>query len=505
MRARRPESFARRARSPVASSALLALLGCALCAAVPATLGAEELLLGLDANYTYNSNFFSSAQNEDAANSFQFGPSLDLNDREGRFQYELGFQGAYQAYVDQNDVDAWESRLRARGTFDFTTRTRLRVTERFRDISNLRFSRQDIALADTALDPNQDRYFRNDLALELIHDATERLELRLRGEHHWIDFEQNIDRSDSQSFEGAGELRYQLSTRHFVGAGLGYTYQDFEQALSRLGSTGQYVTGYATWTWNLTDQITFSANGGPSWIYSDEDDVDSVSQTQFVGGRIGGDLFRANIASCDPDTNGRPLASNCDFVSQPPIAATDLGPITTFTSIPGNRVRSDSALTFFGGVSLTANLADWNLDASYTRRQSTTSGDGLASSLDRIAFEVEYAPSRVRWSVFMAGSWDRRETLTDATVIDFVVVTGGTSGQEAQRSQAFTTVRSNNTRRDNFTLIAGYRHRLDQNVAITLDGRYRRTERDGDGPSQPGIDTGFVVLSLEYDFDPINF
>lgn len=475
----------------------------ALAILLASTVHAEELRLGIDGNYTYNSNFFSSVSNEDPASSFQIGPSLQLDDPDGRFRYELGFDGAYQVYADQSGVDAWESRLRARATYDLTARTSVRVTERFRDISNLRFSRQDIALADTALDPNQDRYFRNDLELELLHDLTELLELRLRGEHHWVDFEQNIDRSDSQAFDVAAELRYRVATRHFLGTGLSYTYQDFEQALSRLGSKGEYVTGYATWTWNVTDAITFSANGGPSWIRSDEDDPGEVAQTEFVGGRLQGDLFRANINSCDVVVPIGRLASNCDFVSFPPIAAADLGELQGFALTGGPRVGTDSTLTFFGGASITIDLADWNLDASYARRQSTTSGDGLASSLDRVAFEVEYAPRRFRWSVFVAGSWDRRETLTDATVVDFVVVDGGSA--QARRLSAITSIRTRSSRRDNFTLITGYRHRLDQNVAATLDGRYRRTELRDAGPSRPGIDTFFVVLTLEYDFDPISF
>jgi len=483
------------------ASSCVGLFAVALMWLLPGTIHAEELLFGINGNYTYNSNFFSSTQNEDEANSFQIGPTFDLNDPDGRFRYELGFEGAYQAYTDQSGVNAWESRLRVRATYDLTSRTSIRLTNRFRDISNLRFSRQDIELADTALDPNQDRYFRNDLELELLHDLTELLELRLRGEHHWIDFEENVDRSDSQAFEAASELRYRIATRHFLGSGLSYTYQDYEQAFSRLGAEAQYVTAFATWNWNITDTIVFSANGGPSWIRSKEDDTSRVEQTQFVGGRLGGDLFIADIASCETG-----LASSCDLQTGTPIPAGEngLGPVTSFEIAPGSpRVGTDSAWTFFGGVSLTAELPDWNLQASYTRRQSTTTGDALASSLDRVAFEIEYAPTRFRWSLFVAGSWDRRETLTEATQIEFVVSDGG--GSQAQRDSALTSIQSNNARLDNFTLIAGYRHRLDQNIAATVDGRYRRTEFENARTDRPGIDTFFFVLTLEYDFDPINF
>jgi hypothetical protein len=497
--------LARARRSAVRAGARLIVLAVSLGLS---TVGqAEQLFLGIDGAYTLNSNFFSTPNNPDVANSFQIGPSIQIIDPDGRFRYDVGYNGAYQAYADQDGVNAWESRLRARATYDFTTRTSLRVTNRFRDISNLRFSRQDISLPDNALDPNQDRLLRNDVEVELFHDLTELLELRLRSEYTWVDFDENIDRNDSTAYELGGELRYQLATRHFVGSGLSYTEQDFEEALTRLGSEGQFISAYATWIWNVTDAITFTATGGPAWVRSNEDNTVVVAQTQFVGGDRDGDLFRANIASCNPGPipGGLllPLASNCDFVSAPPRPAANLGDLTSFSLAAGDRVGTDSAVTFFGGASITANLPNWNLLLSYNRRQNTTSGDGLASSLDRIAFEAEWAPIRQRGSTFVAGSWDRRETLTDATIVDYVVFGGGAG--DAQRIAAFTSVQTQSSRRDNFNVIVGYRHRLNQNLAATLDGRYRRTEQRNRGVTRPSTDTYFVVLTIEYDYDPISF
>ena len=491
---------------------LLPLLGRARCLVALAALFlacpglAAELRLGIDGNYTYNSNYFSDNQNEDAANSFQIGPSIEIEDQEGRFRYDVQFDGAYQAYLDQDGVDAWESRLRARASYDLSDRTRVRVTNRFRDISNLRFNRRDIEVADTALDPNQDRYLRNEFELELSHDLTELLELRLSGEYQWIDFEQNLDRNDSTAWQGAGELRYQVSNTHFVGVGASYTRQDFEEALSRLGSTGDFVSGFATWAWNVTDAITFTANGGPSWVRSDEDSISSVSQTRFVGGLEGGEAFRAQLGNCG--LAAPRFSSDCRLAPVAnPAGAGGFGEFVSFAVDPTTpRVGTDQLLTFFGGATLTANLPDWNLSLSYQRRQSSTSGDGLASSLDRVFGEVEYAPSTSRWSVFAAGSWDRRETLTDSTRIDFVLVDDADLTIDAERDTtalAITTIRSSSVRRENYTFIVGTRFRIENQFAAVLDGRYRRTTLGGPGIDQPDIDTFFAVLTLEYDFAPI--
>lgn len=462
--------------------------------------GAGELRLGAEGNYTFNSNFFSATSDPDPANSFQLGPTIRLEDEEGRFRYEIDFAGAYQTYADQDGVDAWESRLRTRLSWELSERTRIRLTDRFRDISNLRFSRQDIVVADTALDPNQDRYLRNDLDLELFHDLGELAQLRLRGSHRWVDFRQNRDRNDSMAWEAAGELRLQLAPTHAVGLGVGYVHQDYEEALARFGSTADYVNLFANWTWNVLDNVTLTANGGPSWVRSEEDDDRTTRQTTFVGGELNGEVRRAQLQACNP-----PQASNCLLAlgSNP---ASDLGSIETFVIRAGDpRIGIEEAITFFGGVGLDATFDDWNLQLAYQRRQSTTSGDGLASSLDRVTTEVEWAPRRLRWSFFVAGSWDRRETLTDSTVIDFDLDTSVAPTDDAARLEARTRVSSRNSVRDNYTAIAGARYRLDEWLSATLDGRYRRTEIATPGPDPEGIDTIFVVLTFAFELAPIAY
>lgn len=485
------------ARLPLAIALLLVGL-------VPASARAEELRLGAAAEYAYNSNFFSSDGGDEDANSFQIGPIFELSDPDGRLRYDLSYTGGYQFYVDQDGVDAWESRLRARASYQIDRRTRVRLTERFRDISNLRFSRQDIAATDTALDPQRDRYFRNDLELELTHELTRRLDGTLRTGHHWVDFDDNVDRNDSQAVDVGAELAYALTGTQDVGAGVSYAHQVFDRALSRLGSTSNYVSVFGIWSWSITPQIQLQARGGPAWVRSDEDDTDEVRQDQFVGGRRNGDLFRAAFTSCDAiaGSGGEPVASTCSL-DDDRIRASDLGSRQDFQIVSGERVDEADEVTFFGGASLSADLTDWNLLALYSRRQSTTSGDALASSLDHVELELEYAPLHSRWSVFVAGAFDRRETLTRATEVDFIVV-DGTDGA-AERDQAFTDIDRGNTRRDAWTAIAGVRAALSPRQSATLEFRYRRTDGRDRGIDQSGEDTFFLVLSADYLYDLLRF
>jgi hypothetical protein len=465
--------------------------------------GAAELQLGATGQYVYNSNFFNAPNDPDAANSFQIGPNVAIVDTDGRFRYDVTYTGGYQAYVDQDGANAWESRLRARGTYDITRRTSIQVTNRFRDISNLRFSEQDIELANGALDPTRDRYLRDDLEVELSHALTRRIDWRIRAGYHWIDFDKNVDRNDSQSVDVGTEFDYQLFTPHAIGAGISYTYQDFENAFSRIGSQGDLIEGYALWRWDITDRIQWTMQGGPVWVRSEDDPVNSVRQTQFVGGDINGQTNRANFLSCNV-VDGIPRASRCDFqtAGAPPIPASDLGGFQSFALTTGDRVGSASDVTFFGGAALSASYAEWNLLLSYTRRQATTSGDATASSLDQAIVNLEYAPPKYRWSTYVAFSFDRRESLTKSTDVDFVV-TNGVDGA-AQRALAFTEVVQTRTLRDNYVAIAGVRGALTRNWSGTFEFRYRHSEFENRGISQPGTDTFLLLFTVDYTYDPIH-
>lgn len=480
----------------------LALLGL-VASLSPGNARAAELTLGATGEYAFTSNFFSSAEDEDEASSFAVGPTLELTEDRGRLAYELGYNGAYQVYVDQDGANNWESFARGRVSYALDSKTTLRLTDRFRDVSNLRFGRQDIALADTALDPNQDRYLRNVLELELIRDLSRRLELQIAGAHYWTDFRENVDRNDSHAFGARSELRYQIADRHDLGIGGSYLRQEFEDALARFGSTSDTASGYVIWDWRLSDTVVFSASGGPSWIRSEYDDAARVVDRQFVGGRIGNDLFRANANSCDVDPRiGVPVASNCDLRSNP-VPASDLGPRESFDLGFGTGFGEDSVVTGFGAASIRAALGSWNLEAAYSRRQSTTSGGGLASSLDQVYAEAEFSPPNLRFSPFVAASWDRRETLTEATIVDFTIVSG--VGGAAERSVAFTRTDDRAERRESVTAIGGVRTAFTRHQSATFEFRYRRTQGRDQGISQPSADIYFAVVTFAYTLDPIQF
>lgn len=463
----------------------------------------EEVTIGIDSTYAKNSNFYGSSSNEEDVDSIAIGGIITVERREDRLRYLASYAGSYQSYRDQDEADAPEHRLRLRGSYDIDARTTLHFKDSFRDISNLRFSREDIRDGDTGLLPGNDNdsYQRNDFELSLHRDITRSWELEVSADHQFVKFESNEDRSDSESIEIGGRVLYRYAPRHRFGGGLSWVRQDFDGADTRLGASVDYLLTDLAWVFDVSENIRLEVNGGPAWISTDEDAPLALQQQQFVGGSQRGELLRANVRSCDFDElTATGIASDCDFntLGADPIPAQNLGEVQSYSLGAGPRQAENDDMSFFGGVSLEATLSDWTVSAELRRRQSATSGDSLAASLTKFRWELGYAPAGANWDTYLAGSWEQREALSDATTIDYTVIAG--PDDAAQRNQAFTSVRDSDARRDAFTALVGVRTQFSRALSGSAGLRFRRTERQQSGQGND-TDTYFFVVTASYVFD----
>jgi hypothetical protein len=466
----------------------------------------QELTLGIDSAYIYDSNFFRSATDEEAEDSVVLGGNISLEQQEGRLRYLASYSGSYQAHRDQEDADAPDHRVRLNGSYDISPRTTFHVTNYYRDVSNLRFSREDISDGDSGLEPNDESYQRNDLELMLHRDITRSWEMEINAIYRIIDFERNVDRSDSESFEAGGKVFYRFAPRHRFGGGVSWVGQEYDGAGIRLDVDADYLITDLAWIFDVEEDLQLVVNGGPVWINTEEDSPEYVLQSQFVGDSGRGEALRANVRSCDFDSvTATGIASRCDFNTPgaEPIPALDLGEVQSFALGVGSQAGDDDDVVFFGGIALEGRFSDWTVDMELRRQQSSTSGDSVAASLNVFRWEFGYAPARANWDAFVAGSWERRETLSDSTAIDYTVVPG--VDDAAQRSQVFTRVRDTDDRRDTFVALVGVRNSFSRAFSGTLGVRFRRTEREVNGVVGDEIDTYFIVAELSYVFDTIRF
>jgi hypothetical protein len=465
----------------------------------------NELTIGLDSAYVYDSNFFRSETDEESAEHVDIGGNVTFEREEERFSYLASYIGSYQKYREQEDADAPAHRLQLRGRYDIDPLTTFRLEDRFRDVRNLNFSREDILDGDSGLVPNDDRYQRNDLELTLHRELSRTWELEFNAVHQFIDFDQNLNRSDSESIEIGAQILHRFAPRHRFGGGLSWVTQDFDGGDFRLDAEADFLVADLAWVFDIGEQIQLAVNGGPTWFQTDEDAPDYVQQTQFVGGRQGDEVFRANVRSCQLDNvTGIGIASRCDFITPgaEPIAADDLGDIQNFALGLGTPPVEDDGVTFFGGISLVARYSNWTVDAELRRRQSATSGDALAATVDQFRLDLGYAPPLARWDAYIAGSWERREALSDASIIDYTVIPG--TEDAAQRSQVFTRIRDPDDRRDALTALVGVGARFTRRLSGAAEVRFRRTERRVSA-RESEIDSYFVVVKLSYTFATVRF
>jgi hypothetical protein len=470
-------------------------VGILLIAASPAF--PTEITLGFDSAYIHESNFYRQPHDEVAEDSAEVTASITVEHEERRLRYLASYRGSYQAYRDQDDANADEHRLRLRGNFDINPRTTLQFNNRYRDVSNLRFSREDILDGDTGLTPNNDRYRRNDLELMLHRDLSRVWELELQATHQIIALD-NPERSDSDSYEIGASVYHRFASRHRFGGGISYVSQDFKGAVSRLDAEAEYLLTNLAWTFDIADQVQLVVYGGPAFIRTDEDDPGEISQRQFVGAARGDGVFRANVSSCGFDEElGIGIASRCDF-DIPGIPADDLGESRVFPLEIGPRVGEDDDVVLFGGVALKATFSDWTVDAEIQRRPGAASGSSVASSITRFRWDVGYALGQSNWDVYVAGSLERQEVITDSSRIDFTVNPGPENA--AQRDVAFTRVRDPDDFIVFYTGLVGLRKQFSRAFSASVSYRYRRTEQRVSGIDR-FLDTSFLVINASYAFD----
>ena len=458
----------------------------------------NEITLGVESAYIYESNFFRTPDNEVAEDSVEVSGIITAEREDSRLNYLASYRGSYQAYREQDGANAPEHRLRLRGSYLIDPITTIHLNNRFRDVRNLRFTREDIFDGDSGLEPNSDRYRRNDLEFMVNRNLTRAWELELEATHRFIDFEDNTNRSDSVSYEIGGRVYHRLARRHRFGGGITYLWQDYDGAQTRLDVEATYLVTNLAWTFDIADQVQLEVYGGPALVSTVEDDPGAVSQQQFVGTTRGDTVFRADVSSCGFDEElGTGIASRCNF-NTPGIPADDLGEILVFPLEIGPSVGEDDDVVMFGGIALNATFSEWTVDAELRRQPSFTSGDEVAASLTRFRWEVGYAPGRNDWEAYIAGSWEQREAITNSTRIDFTVIPGPENA--AQRELAFTRVRDPDDRRASLTGLVGVRKQFSRAFSGSFSFRYRRTEQSVSG-QETFKDFYFVVIDASYAFD----
>lgn len=485
-----------------ATIALLSVLACL--AGVSAS--AQELVFHLANDTEYNSNYRGVEQGEDPSFRNRIGPRVTLQDQYGRFTYSLDYIGQYSWYIEPWDskLNSWEQTAAVAASYAITRRTQLSITEAFRDLSSVRFGAED-QVEDT-LDAGQRKYQRNAFAYELEHSFSQRLVGLVTGAHDWLDYEQNIDRSDSSSISTGGQLLYALTRADRVGGGVSYAYQTFDDELGVPASIGQIYNAYLSWDHRFQDDFRLRLSGGPTYI---ENKTSNEIRTVNVGARIDpttnllSDIQYRLIAGCGTAVQppGSFLETSCPFSTTNPANP----PTLVEARLPiANGSDTQDDITFFARASLTKSWIDWDFTGNYVRRQSNAAGDSGTSTLDRVSLRLTYDPNTT-WDIYGLFGWQRRERATrQAQLADFIVQADANGF--ALRQRGITVKGSKRSRTDDqFSFILGTSRRFSRQFFGRFEFRYRHQLQQRS--TRLDRKTNFFVLNLRLDYSlaPIRF
>jgi|GEM_PF-4015449 len=463
---------------------------------------ATEFSAAFIGSSAYNSNVYGVDGDEESDMLLEAGAELELrSDSERRLDYLLNYRGDYQSYADADEANAMEHRQRFRLRYDIDPITQIILNQRYRDVSNLQFDLDDFDSGDTGIDISQNRYERNDISVELTRELSRRWSVGGSLGYQTIDFKRNINRSDSNTTEVGAVLNYLLSEKQDIGVGVRYANQDFDGADNRISAESDYFTLALLWTYRLDEFSSLVIEGGPTWVDTKQDRPSQTVTNTNVGGSDGGNLLRANFNACGVGGGqGQPIASLCDFSdpNAPPIPASDLGPRESYALDFTGFDTSDDDVTFFGSVVYTRRVSDWELEASYTRRQTATAGESLASSLDQFALGADYLPAGERWQLYARLTLDRRDAITNALIIDYTVVEDVDGS--ALRDVAFISDAGDNIDRDVLTGLIGGRYDVTRLLSAGLEFRYRDSERPASFAASGDAQSYEIEVSVRYEF-----
>lgn len=477
------------------------------------SVAAVDAHLSLAAQTEYNSNYLSLTEDPEPSFRGLFGPVLSLVHTDGRLAYDVIYSGSYAAYIHpwRDELNKWEQSVRGQIVYDLSPTTTVTVVDSFHDQVAIQISEvEQDDLTDT-LDGGRDPFYRNSFALSLEHAFGPRLAGALSLQNDWVNFERNINQSDSVSMSTGGEITYAINRSDRVGLGGAFSYQSYKGQDVRVpGSRGRIYNVFALWEHRFDKDFRITLSAGPTLI---ETAVSKEVQVVNFGAFAPGGVVDPN----DPVLQFIEFDSSCIVVPgsatglesacqrlTPPLPLGD-GPQLAVVRLPFvGSSKTERDQTFFARFVLSKAWDNLALTIRYNRSQSNAAGDGGTSTLDRILLRADYDANRL-WAFYGAASWNRRLRATQPVfAADFLVVDGGPEDPGlARRVQVIQGRGSRKSGTNQATVVVGASRRFTQKLTGNLEFQYRYqfTTR----ATQQDREVNFFLLNarFNYSFDPV--
>jgi hypothetical protein len=526
-----------------------------VCPALPAL--AANLEFSANGEVEYDDNVFRSERNKEDDVLFRLRPGLRIYEDHGD---DLNFSAGYEAPVEfsihnsseLNDVDHIGS-----GIFDYHVNNKVDVfgSESYGYLrSTLR--QPDVNTQAQALEPGtlefndrRDRVKTNDASLGLNYHFSPRTVGRLTAGSTFFDSTRR-DRAQVWSASGSADAQYKLTLKHQVGAGAGYTYQEFGDRLDIPGSHTHTYRVFGTWRWTITPTLSLDASAGPAYLETQQDDASRVrTEPSFPFSVLPSETVRGffdkngNNLFSNPDNTGtigegslvvsslnNVQGANCGQVDGNTVAAlchgnviidsaTDPATVSAVidSTVPVTNVNpsgeSDRELTGFADLVLSQRWSP-NLSTAlrYTRQQGDASGLGGTAIVDAVSLSNTWDFAE-RWQLAIRGDFARRESAFDIAQ-SYDVVTGqqlpGGSVPIASRDQgggsgiAFNSKRNVQIDTNSWGVGGRITHQLFKTTSIYVQARYSEQDSKSNSLGSDSDFTNFLAtFGVRHVFEPI--
>jgi predicted porin len=456
-----------------------------VCAALPAL--SAELEFSGAGDVEYDDNIYRASENKQDDILIRLRPGVRIyEDRGDDLSYSVGYQAPIEFAIDAgSDYDEVDHIGDGRFTYHVNDQLELFANEHYGYLrSTVRSAGVDPVTTDEGslqFNDERDRIKVNDASLGALYKFSPRTTGRLIASSSFFDSSRS-DRARVWSVAGNADAHYRLTLKHQLGAGAGYSYQDFSDRVDIEGSQTNTYRVFGTWRWTITETLAFDLDAGPAYLETDQDDAPFVRfapRTPFV--ELGEGLLAISTVETCGAVDGRAVSSLCAFnivVNNPAGIDFDLIQITN-TNPTG---ESDSEVTGFVDAVL---AQQWSPTLStalrYSRHQGDASGLGGTVIVDAVSLSNAWDFAE-RWRLDLRGDWTRRENAFEIAQTYDEVVAGPAApdppgGSIAERSGvAFNSRRKVEIDTDRWGVAAQVTHRLFKNTSIY--GRVRYDEQD---------------------------
>jgi hypothetical protein len=517
-----------------------------VCAALPVL--AAELEVSASGETEYDDNFFRTPDHKKDDVLFRLHPGVRVHEDRGddlnfSVGYELPVEFSTQHASRGHDVDHVGI-----GTFDYHVNDQLSFngSEQYSYLrSTLR--NQPVLGTDTSdlsavpqFSDQRDQVKLNNATLGADYHFSPRMVGRVEAVSSFFDSTRH-DRSKVWSAGGSAETQYRYSRNHQLGAGAGYTYQNFDDRQDIPGSETHTYRLFGTWRWSISETTALDISAGPAYLNTKQDDAGAKSKPTFpffatqrglsaeeasvfrnksgnpydpnVDGPAGpGSVLTADINNC-ATVDGFPVAAGCAADILIPVTDPIAGTVSNaVTGVSNNNASGKDDSDFTGLVDATLSH-HWTPTLATALRYARQQGDasGLGGTVIEDAFSLsntwEFAE---RWQLAFRGDFVHRKSAFDlAQTYDVVAgtVPAGCVGCipfAGRTGVAFNSKTGVEIDTDSWAVAGRITHQLFRTTSIYVQARY--SEQNSDSNSL-GVASDFenflATFGVRHVFEPI--